>query len=198
MTSQELSQLTTRKLQRARYLASQGKTVAASLLYFEISRFDPSDGYVWLEYADLLTDLLRFQEAYEAYQKALDFAPDAKKCFVFARIGILLEQSTGIVEAGESYKLALESVDNPAPWIEILYGKNLLVQGRFEEAESRLQHAASTKSPERGEAYLNLAILYRATERYSDSRKMAMALLALEPDNIDAKTLLDSISQGRS
>lgn len=191
---QDLPQLTAKKLGKARELARNGKTVAALRLYQEVTRFDPRDGYAWLEYADVLTDLLRFREAFDAYQQALDYAPKDKRCFVFARVGILLEQSVGVVEAGEYYRQAVEPADEPAAWIHILYGKNLLVQGEHEKAESRLLRAAELESPERGEAYLNLAILYRATERYSDCEKMAKKLLAIEPANRDAKVLLESIT----
>ena len=195
--AKSIPQLTKKKLEKARQLESQGNTTAAVRLYKEVTQFDPRDGYVWLKYADALTDLLRFKEAFGAYEQALEYAPSDKRCFVYARIAILKEQSTGHADAETYYRLAVGSIDQPEPWIEVLYGKNLLIQGKYEEAEAQLTSAAAKISQERGEAYLNLALLYRATEQYVDSRDMVMKLLSIEPGNSDAKKILRSIADDR-
>lgn len=182
-------QVTAKKLNNARYLTKEGKLVSGLKLYEEIIKFDPRDGYVWLEYADALTDLLRFREATDAYQQALNYAPVDRKCFVYARLGILSEQSTSIVEAGNYYKMAVDGLVEPTPWVEILYGKNLLLQGRYKEAENSLAHAAEIESPERTEAYLNLALLFRASARYDDAKEMVMKILSIDPRDRLAKEL---------
>lgn len=185
--------LTTSKKNRARALLRDGKLVAAATLFEEITRFDPGAGYVWLEYGDALTELGRYDEAYHAYESALEYAPPDKKSSVYTRMGMLIEEWQGIEPAAKYFEDAVTYNTEPADWILIQCGNNLAKRGRVDRAEEMFIEATTLKSDMCSEAYLNLALLYRSAKRYEESVEMARKSLEIDSGCPRARKVIRSL-----
>ncbi|MEO1035111.1 MAG: tetratricopeptide repeat protein [Pseudomonadota bacterium] len=187
------SGLTKAKLRLALRKSQAGKTVEAAQILEEVAKFDPQGGYVWVEYARVLKELRRFDEAEVAFKRALRYAPKERKTHVLASLGLLYEQTRGYAAAVESYREAIAHMYAPVAWVHILYGNALFMLGDVAAAEEIFCLAASVDSEERVEAYENLALIYRSQKKYEDAMRHAEKALEICPDSEVAKSVATSL-----
>lgn len=181
------------KLRKARAYVGEGKLLLGAKLLEEIIAHDPQEGYAWLEYAEVQKELRKYGDSMKSFEQALTFAPEDRKAYVLARIAHLCELSMGPAYAKEYYDLALEAMPESVPWILILSGVNLTMMEEHDEAEKLFIAASSIDSDERGEAYLNLAYLYRSQGAYEKAKAAAQKSHSLDPSVPLAKEILHSI-----
>lgn len=182
------------KLRKAQALIGDGKLVLGAKLLEEILAHDPMEGFAWLEYGQVQKELHRYSDSMAAFEKALAAAPENRKAHVLANIGLLRELFVGPESAADYYAQAVQSMVETTPWILILSGANLMLLERHDDAEKLFLDASKIDCDEQGEAYLNLAYLYRSQGAFEEARKAASKALKLDPSEPLAEKVLLSIA----
>lgn len=173
--------ITSKKLKKAVDLVREGKLVVGHRLLSEVVDFDPKDGYALVELAGVLKDLGRFKQAWDAYEMALEFAPQNRRAHVLASLALIAEHTHGPETAAKYYESSIECLRQEVAWIHILAANNYFNLGQWDRAEVLYDRAVQVESDEKIEALTCLAILQRARGSYEKARKSAEEALKIDP-----------------
>ena len=152
----------------------------------------PRDGLVWLYYAKSLRSMARYSEALSALRRATRWWPSARLAWVYNEFGRLYQARGAFRRAERWFRLAVEQRPSDASHY-IYLGGLLAIAGRLEEAEAVHRQGARCKEGCIDEALLNLGLVLRALERYSDARRCFQRALAIDPKYKDARQELSDI-----
>src|SRR5947209_11525770 len=152
----------------------------------------PKHGVVWLYYADSLYAMARYTESLAALRRAVRLCPPNKLHLVYSRFGHLYRQRGAFRLAEHWYRRAVDSSPSDATCL-IFLGALLALAGRLEEAEAAHRRATRCKVGCIDEAFLNLGLVLRALERYSDARKCFQRALAIDPKYKHARKELSDV-----
>jgi tetratricopeptide (TPR) repeat protein len=152
----------------------------------------PKHGVVWLYYADSLYRMARYTEALAALRHALRLCPPKKLHLVYYRLGRLHQQKGALRLAERWYRRAVDSSPSDATY-RIFLGAFLARAGRLREAEAVHRGATRCKEGCIDEAFLNLGLVLRALERYSDARKCFQRALDIDPKYKAARKELSDV-----
>ena len=131
--------------------------------------------------AGAFSDLRRFGEAEEHFQRAVEIKPDYADAYY--NFGNLFRLQGKFEEALEKYRLAIEH----APVNALAYNNvaTVLVElGRIEAAEQAYQDALEL-FPDDGSLHNNLGTLFKVQNRLVDAERAFRKVLELNPDNPD-------------
>ena len=125
-----------------------------------------------------------FQEAEQAYRRAIDLVPTGAYAEAFNNLGIVLQQTNRLVEASTCYRRAMQispvfsrAASNMACVCEEI--------GRYDDAIKFYRHALRLE-PGVGAIWHNLAGTLRETRRYIDAKAAYEKCLELDPKNAQA------------
>jgi tetratricopeptide (TPR) repeat protein len=155
----------------------------------------PHDGMAWLLLGDALRVIGRFDDSYATLMKALEFAPDEHKAYVYARLGMLHEKHKSPRDAEKWYKMAVECGDKLEGWVLVLRGANLAALGEFSRSLECYQHALNVCSDHNeDEIYMNMGLVHVAMGDYNNALLCMMKALELNPAYLEAEEYVDSLS----
>ena len=155
-------------------------------------KFEPHRGAAWFHLGDALRTVGRLREAEEALLTAADLASGSHRFSVYARIGMLMTDRGSPSDAEKWFRVATSEPGCPG-WVWVLRGENLLRGESYRLAKSCLETALISEDSDKDEVFLNLGLLERAQRRYEEARKHANDALAIDPNYVDAKRLLQSL-----
>ena len=141
----------------------------------------PDHGPAWMLVGIALVELARYEEAEQAYAKAIDLCPPEKLQYPLAQLGHLFQQAGDYDQAAHWYQRAIDADPGDAS-SHIYLGGLRARQGRFHDAEEA--HRAATECA-RGcidEAYLNLGFVCRALQRFEEAADCFREALRLDPE----------------
>jgi tetratricopeptide (TPR) repeat protein len=162
----------------------EDRYVAAILLLEPYLRANPVDGFAWLTLAAVYKSVGRFRDAGEALQNALNYAPDAERWTVQARIAMLHTKCGRLEEAEEWFCRATSNEEaRKSGWPLILRGANLNTLERHDEAELILREAVHncSEDDELDEAHHNLGIALLGQRKYQEAKESFTNSLELDP-----------------
>jgi tetratricopeptide (TPR) repeat protein len=152
----------------------------------------PNDDKAWFDYGDALRILGRKTAAEQALMKAVEMCPPKYAWIVQSRVGMLYNDKGAWTTAERWFSKALESEEaQKESWLWVLRGINFAEQELFDEAEACYQSAIIADG-KFDEAYTNLALIYRAQERYEDATAAATTALKICPEDPAAEEALES------
>jgi tetratricopeptide (TPR) repeat protein len=134
----------------------------------------------------------RYEEAEQAYAKAIEFCPVEHQQTPFAQMGHLFREAGDYDQAAEWYRRAIDAAPNDASY-RIFLGGVWAKQGRFYDAEE--VHRAAIKCPEGciDEAYLNLGFVLCALEQFGEAAECFREAIRLDPEYRAAKRALRDV-----
>jgi len=154
----------------------------------------PDHGAAWFRYGISLYALARYSEALPALRRAARLCPPNKLHLVQYHFGHLYQQKGSYRRAETWFRRAIASCPSDStPYIYL--GALLALEGRLSEAEVVHRQATVCKEGCIDEAFLNLGLVLRALERYSDARKCFQHALAIDPKYKNARKELSDIER---
>ncbi len=141
----------------------------------------PDHGPAWLLVGIALVGLARYEEAEQAFAKALEFCPAEMRQLPLDELGHLFREAGDYEQAAKWYQKAIEADPGDATH-HIYLGAVRAKQGRFLEAEE--EHRAAIECSEGciDEAYLNLGFVLRALDRLAEAAECFRNAISLDPE----------------
>ena len=167
-----------------------GRLEDAVASYRDAAALRPGSAEIHNNLATALCDLGRWQEAIDHYRQAAAAAPDIADIW-YNLANVLAE--TGSPEADTCYQVAAELQPGSAP-IHGNYGRWLMTQGRWAEAEAHLSEAVGL-APAQAENWNNLGVVRREFGR-PDLEACFREALAINPKLADAHYNLGCVLSG--
>jgi tetratricopeptide (TPR) repeat protein len=183
-----------RRYQRLRKL-SDGPYTALTIRYGRRYLADyPDHGPAWMLVGVALVELARYEEAEQAFAKAIEFCPTEKRQVPLSQMGHLFLEAGDYDQAAEWYRKAVDADPGRATY-HIFLGAVLAKQGRFHEAES--EHRAAIACPEGciDEAYLNLGFVLRARDRFEEAAECFREAIRLHSEYRLARRALRDVER---
>jgi tetratricopeptide (TPR) repeat protein len=148
----------------------------------------------WMFVGIALVELARYEEAEQAFAKAIDFCPAEKRQVPFSQMGHLFREAGDYDQAAGWYRKVIAADPGNAAG-HIFLGAVLAKQGRFHEAEA--EHRAAIACPEGciDEAYLNLGFVLRARERFAEAAECFREAIRLDPEYRPARRALRDVER---
>jgi tetratricopeptide (TPR) repeat protein len=134
----------------------------------------------WTNLGVILDDMKRFDEAEEAYKRAIEIDPDYAQAWY--NLGVLLYDMKRFDEALDACKKALEiDPDYAKAW----YNLGLLLDDmkRFDEAEEAYKRAIEI-DPDYAPAWSNLGGLLKQLEKYDEALDACKKALEIDPEEV--------------
>jgi len=131
--------------------------------------------------AESLTDLARYEEAEQAYAKALEYLRADGKRLALAGLGHLFRAAGDYDQAASWYRKTIEAAPDNAGY-RVYLGAVLAKQGRLIEAEEVHRSALECTEGDLSEAHLNLGLVLRARDRFAEAAECFQNALCLDPD----------------
>ncbi len=141
----------------------------------------PDHGLAWLLLGIALVELARYEEAEQAFVKAIDLFPEDQRSIALGHMGHLFKMSGDFEQAAHWYRLGIETTANDATYY-IFLGGALARQGRLHDAEEAYRVATRCSEGCIDEAFLNLGLVLRARERFKEAAECFREALRLDPE----------------
>jgi tetratricopeptide (TPR) repeat protein len=142
--------------------------------------------------AEALTDLARYEEAEQAYAKALEYLTTDGKRLALAGLGHLFRAAGDYDQAASWFRKAIEAAPNNAGY-RIYLGAVLAKQGRLVEAEEVHRSALECTEGDLSEAHLNLGLVLRARDQFAEAAECFRTAICLDPDYEAARQALADV-----
>ncbi len=155
----------------------------------------PEHGPAWHMLGLALTDLARYSEAEQALWNALRLCPRHLRRVPLSSMGHFHDARGELARAARWYQRAIEAAPNHASGYVYLGGV-LARQGRLGEAEKI--HRRATEICDDGcidEAFLNLALVLRARDRFDEAAACLRDAIRRDPDYGDARRVLRDVER---
>jgi tetratricopeptide (TPR) repeat protein len=157
----------------------------------------PEHGPAWHMLSVALTDLARYSEAEQALWNALRLCPRHLRRIPFCSMGHFHDGRGELGRAARWYQRAIDAAPTHAAGY-IYLGGLLARQGKLREAEKI--HRQATETCDEGcldEAFLNLALVLRAQDRFDEAAVCLREAIRIDPDYCDAQTVLRDVERCR-
>ena len=154
----------------------------------------PKSWFILYYYACSLHEMARYSESLAALRRAARLCPPRQLCFIYSRFGRIHHKRGALRLAERWYRRAI--AHSPSEGSHYVYlGVFLARTGRLQEAEAVHRRATRCKKGCIDEAFLNLGLVLRALERYSDARKCFLRALEIDPKYKEARKALSDVEQ---
>lgn len=155
----------------------------------------PDDFRVMLDYASMLYQMTRYEDAVRVYQTALGqmAGDDRNRWIVFSKIGEAHRYWGRLAEAETWFRKAIEAAPEEVSNY-VMLGACQARQGKLKEAEET--HRAATKwteSDQLDEAYHNLGLVLRGQDRWAEAAECFQKAIDITPDYADAIEALEDV-----
>ena len=154
----------------------------------------PDRGAGWMWYGISLYAMARYTEALAALRRAERLCPPDKLHLVQYHFARLYEQKGNYRRAETWFLKAISSCPSDA-YCYIFLGALLAREGRLSEAEAMHRQATLCEHGCIDEAFLNLGLVLRAQERYSEALSCFQRALEIDPKYKDAKKELADVER---
>jgi tetratricopeptide (TPR) repeat protein len=141
-----------------------------------------------------LVEVARYEEAEQAFAKAIEYCPPEKLQYPYSQLGHLFDRAGDLKQAVAWHSRAIESAPDDATF-RIFLGAVLAKQGCFTKAEEACRTAIVCSEGCIDEAYLNLGLVLRARERFEEAADCFREALRLDPDYRAARRALRDVEQ---
>lgn len=177
--------------------ARDGQAATTVILSEHYLKAHPGEVGVSLDYAEMLSDMARHEEAIRVYENVLTVVPagSESRWSILAAIGSVHRKWGRLPDAEPWFKKAIEaSPEQTAPYI--LLGACLARQGKLREAEEAHRAAiANGKSDLTDEAYHNLGLVLRGQRRWGEAATCFRKALEITPDYEGAAEALKDVER---
>lgn len=155
---------------------------------------DPENGVAWIYVVQALVEMARYEEAEQAFAKAIERFPIEKRNIPLGQMGHLFSKAGDYDQAAEWYRKAIDS--RPGKASNYIYLGGLLAkQGRHHEAEEVLRRGTECAEGCIDEAYLNLGLVLRARERFEEAAEAFRQAIRLDPNYKDAREAIRDVER---
>jgi tetratricopeptide (TPR) repeat protein len=154
----------------------------------------PDRGRAWFEFGTAIYPVARYGEALSALRRALRLCPPKGRHVVQAHFGHLYTKKGEFRRAEAWFRKALAGDPRNATW-HVFLGALLAVSGRLKEAEAVHRKATRCSDGCIDEAYLNLGLVLRAQQRYSEAHACFQKALKITPGYKEARRQLEDMEQ---
>lgn len=159
-----------------------GDLRSAEHIYRQVIAVSAADANAWCFLGMACHDQSRFDEAIEAYRKALDLQPDFP--IVFSNLGNTLKQQGKLEEAEASCREALRLKPDYSTAFNNL-GVALVAQGRLVEASESFERALALM-PNDAVTHSNLSAALVRQGKYAEAEANSKQALSLNPNYAEA------------
>lgn len=177
--------------------ARDGQAATTLILSERYLQAHPGDVGVSLDYAEMLSDMARHEEAIRVYEHVLTVVPagSESRWSILAEIGSVYRKWGRLPDAEPWFKKAIEaSPEQTAPYI--LLGACLARQGKLREAaEAHRAAIANGRSDLTDEAYHNLGLVLRGQRRWADAATCFRKALEITSDYEGAAEALKDVER---
>ncbi len=140
----------------------------------------PKSWLVLFYHARSLYEMARYTESLAVLRRAARLCPPKMLCWIYSHFGHIHKKRGAFRFAEHWYRRAIEHSPSEAG-LHTFLGALLASAGRLQEAEAVHRRATRCKQGCIDEAFLNLGLVLRALERYSDARKCFQRALDIDP-----------------
>ncbi|MGE3819786.1 MAG: tetratricopeptide repeat protein [Isosphaeraceae bacterium] len=146
----------------------------------------PNYGPAWFALGGALEDLGRYEEAERALLKSIEYCPPEKMRIPYGAMGRHF-QAIGDHDLAEEWfcRAIAEDPDHAAGHVDL--GSLYAIQGRQVDAEVVYRQGTYCSRGFVDEAYLNLALVLRAQERFDEAAQCLEEALRIDPEYRAAK-----------
>ena len=185
-----------RRVQAAYEAGAPALTVLRARQYLRNCPWEPFlDGLVWLHLGEILGELGRYAEARDALFEALRLFSDERKRFPLCELGHLSGRQGDFAEAANWFRKAIEAHPSHASG-SIYLGSVLALQGDLAGAEGVYEAAIATCYEGcLEELFLNLGLVLRAQERFSEAAECFREAIRRAPGYREARQALRDVER---
>lgn len=171
-----------------------GRAQEAVVEWEEARRLDPSDPVPLMNLAAVSFQAERYPEAIMLWKKALEIDPDSNDACL--HLGTAYLKQNNIEEAIRSWQKILDRAPSHTEAL-INLGTAFYRKGDFEKAVE-VWRKAEDVAPEDPKIHYNLALALMYRRNYRESLEELEEVLRLEPDNTQARMLMETARQQES
>jgi tetratricopeptide (TPR) repeat protein len=152
----------------------------------------PDSGPAWKMLGSSLIDVARYDEAKKAIEKAIEFCPPEKLWIPLCEVGHLYKAKGNYHLASAWYHKACVAYPQEAS-SHIYLGSLFARMGELDQAEQKHRDAIACQYGCTDEAWLNLGLVLRAQERYSEAAEAFQEAIKIDPKYEAAKHALKDV-----
>src|SRR5207249_3686015 len=152
----------------------------------------PEDVDAWLILGKALSDADRYEEAEQAFVKAIEFTPQDRRSVPYAHMGYLFELSGNLTEAAAWYGRAVKAAAHVASFHNDM-GRLLARQGRLHDAEVCFRLASECEFGNIEQAVFFLGLVLRSQERFAEAADCFRKVLQSDPEHRPARWALRDV-----
>jgi tetratricopeptide (TPR) repeat protein len=141
----------------------------------------PEDESAWLILGRALSDANRYEEAEQAFAKAIEFTPENGQSVPYAHMGHLSELSGNLAEAAAWYGRAVKAAAHDASY-HVYMGRLLARQGRLHDAEACFRLASQCEQGDVEDGVFSLGLVLRSQERFAEAADCFRKVLQSDPE----------------
>jgi tetratricopeptide (TPR) repeat protein len=141
----------------------------------------PDDDRAWLILGRALTEAFRYEEAEQAFAKAIEFSRRDRLSVVYAEMGQMFQQSGNLTEAAVWLGRAVKGAADDATYHNLM-GWLLARQGRLHDAEVCFRLGTECQHGNVEEAFFYLGLVLRSQERFAEAADCFREVLRIDPE----------------
>ena len=153
---------------------------------------NPESQRAWLDLGHAHVQLAQYDEAEQAFKKAIELVGEGESDVIFGQLGNLFKAKGDFSGAATWYQRQIEADSNDATGYVFLANLQMR-QGEFEQAEETLTSALNCELGIKEEVHYSLGLLYRSTNRFPDAKSQFESALDLDPGYAAAKSALKDV-----
>lgn len=148
----------------------------------------------WIDLGRAFAQVFRFDEAEQAFNKAIELSEETSAAAIYGEIGNLYRTQGNFDQAAQWYDKQIST--DPEDALGYLYLGNLhLRQGKLGDAETVFRRALDCKIACFDEVHYSLGLVFRCLENYADATSHFKQAIELNDRNADAKVALKDVKQ---
>ncbi len=174
------------------YKSQKDKKLEEAIRYYKEVLRITQDAITYSNLGVALFDLKRYDEAKEAFRKAIELNPEHEDAY--NNLGNLFNQQERYKKAEEAYRKAIEL--NPK-YARAYYNLGILLSDeklkRYEEAEAIYRKAIELNPKDPADIYYNMGNLMNTLKRYEEAEEAYRKAIEFNPDDPDIYAGLGSL-----
>lgn len=182
------------RLKRLERLARRPLTALTIRTARAFLRDYPDDEDGWMILGRALAEADRYEEAEQAFAKAIEFCPAHRRSLPYAAMGHMFEYSGNLTEAARWYGRAIQAATHNANYHNCM-GWLLARQGRLHDAETCFRLATQCSAGAIEDAFFSLGLVLRSQERFAEAADCFREVLRADPGHRQARWALRDVER---